>query len=163
MDKFNKLCKELKLKNKNNYLVIDKINNEDAFLDRLASLLNSGIDFVEFDPTTLPPQKAIQLGQKIQQLCTEFNTTFVITERADIAFTLEADGIILSINSFTPHQAKEILGEKALIGIVCTNTEELNFALKNDYDFIKTLNFVKTEIKSSKKIFSHALELKNLE
>ena len=159
MDKFNNLCKELKLKNKDNYLVINKINNEDAFLDRLASSLNSGANFIEFNPTFYATQKAIQLGRKIQQLCNEFDATFVIAERADIAFTLDADGIILSQNSFTPHQAKEILGEKALIGIVCTNEDEFNFALKNEYDFIKTLNFVNINKKLSKKIFSQVLEL----
>ena len=159
MDKFNNLCKELKLKNKDNYLVINKINNEDAFLDRLASSLNSGANFIEFNPTFYATQQAIQLGRKIQQLCNEFDATFVITERADVAFTLDADGIILSQNSFTPHQAKEILGEKALIGIVCTNEDEFNFALKNEYDFIKTLNFVNINKKLSKKIFSQVLEL----
>ena len=161
MDKFNKLCKELKLNNKNNYLVINKINNEDAFLDGLASSLNNGTDFVEFNPTFYPTQQAILLGRKIQQLCLEFDAIFVITERADIAFTLDADGIIISPDSFTPHQAKEILGEKALMGIVCSNEDELNFALKNEYDFIKTLNFVNINEKFGKKIFSRIFEICN--
>ena len=159
MDKFNKLCKDLKLKNKNNYLVINQINNEDAFLDRLASSLNSGADFIEFNPTFYSTQKAIHLGRKIQQLCKEFDTTFIITERADIAFILDSDGIVLLQNSFTPHQAKEILGPNVLIGINCSTQTELNTAINEDYDFIKTLNFVNINEKIGKKIFSQVLEL----
>ena len=113
------------------------------------------------NPTNFTTQKAITIGRKIQQLCSEFNATLVITERADIAFTIEADGIILSSTSFTPHQAKEILGENALIGIVCSNEDELNFALKNEYDFIKTLNFVNINKKFGKKIFSRIFEICN--
>lgn len=161
MDKFNKLCKELKLNNKNNYLVINKINNEDAFLDGLASSLNNGTDFVEFNPTFYPTQQAILLGRKIQQLCKEFDATFVITERADIAYTLDADGILLTINSFIPSQVKEILGQNTLIGITCANNKDLDFALRTEYDFIKTLNFVNTLPQNGKKIFSRVFEICN--
>ena len=159
MDKFNTLCKNLKLNTKNNYLIINNFTNEDAFLDRLASSLNNGTDFVEFNPTFHTTQNAIRIGRKIQQLCKEFDATFVVTERADIAYTLDADGIVLTMNSFTPQQAKDILGENALIGITCTTKEEVVSAQNWDIDFIKTLNFVNTNEKISKKIFSQVLEL----
>ena len=82
MNKFNTLCKNIKLNTKNNYLSINNFTNEDAFLDRLASSLNNGTDFVEFNPTFHTTQNAIQIGRKIQQLCKQNNTTIGGLEKA---------------------------------------------------------------------------------
>ncbi len=153
MNKFNEFFKDLKLNNKDNYLTLSNFTDEDAFLDGLASSLSNGADFIEFVPTSLPTQTTIETAKKIKLLCEEFNATFVIRERLDIAYLSEADGVTLTLNSFTPKQAKQILGENALIGIICTSEDEYTIAQTTKADFIKTLNFVKNKTKTSKKIF----------
>ena len=153
MNKLNNLVKKIKLYDKKNYLTLDKCIDENAFLDRLAFSLKNGVDIIEFDPTPFQTQKAINLSKKIKQLCDVFDTTFIIRERLDIAFTIAADGVILTTTSFTPEQAREILGENALIGILCNSIEDFNIAISTTADFIKTLNFVKPTIETSKIIF----------
>ncbi len=88
--------------------------NEQEFLDNLAKELKEGADLIIFK-TIAPSGISLEAAKKAKLLAGEFDATFLIHDRADIAFLTEADGIILSKESISEADAAKILGNEAII------------------------------------------------
>lgn len=85
-----------------------------AFLDNLANELNNGADLIIFK-TSAPSGISLEAAKKAKLLAGEFEATFLVYDRADIAFLTEADGIILDESGISETEARKILGENAII------------------------------------------------
>ena len=53
-------------------------NNNDVALNKVADLLSQDIDIFIFNTEAISPKYAIEIGQKIKQLCAEFATMFFL-------------------------------------------------------------------------------------
>lgn len=85
-----------------------------AFLDNLANELNNGADLIIFK-TSAPSGISLEAAKKAKLLAGEFEATFLVYDRADIAFLTEADGIILDESGITEADTQKILGTDAII------------------------------------------------
>lgn len=137
-NKLKEKYNQIKLGEKHLYLVTnsDKFESEDAFLDAIASALEGGVDILQLREKTMPANKIFELGKKIKQLCLQYNTTFIINDRVDIAFLLDADGVHLGQDDLDVNSAKEILGENAIIGISTHAPEQALKAVEDGADYI---------------------------
>lgn len=129
---------QLRLKNKKTYMIVNSntFNNEDDFLDAIAKELKEGIDIIELRESCSTPDKIIRIGKKIRELCSIFNTLFIINDRIDIAQVIQADGILLNRFSFDILYARELTNDKTIIGKVVSNKEEIEDAEKKGADFL---------------------------
>lgn len=134
-EKLNKIL----LKTKKEYITIDnlKTENENSVLNTLAEKLFCGNCIVEFNTDALTTNEAIILGKKLKQLCAEFDSLLIIKDRADIAFAINANGIILDKNSIDIHNAKHILGENTIIGYSINSLENRENISFQNIDFLK--------------------------
>lgn len=133
-DKYNKLI----LGNKKLYLVTnsDKFENDDAFLDAVASALKGGVDILQLREKTMPANRIIELGKKIKLLCAEYGATFIVNDRVDIAYVLEADGVHLGQDDMDVESARKILGNNAIIGVSTHAPEQAQKAVADEADYI---------------------------
>lgn len=133
-DKYNKLI----LGNKKLYLVTnsDKFENDDAFLDAVASALKGGVDILQLREKTMPANRIIELGKKIKLLCAEYGATFIVNDRVDIAYVLEADGVHLGQDDMDVESARKILGNNAIIGVSTHAPVQAQKAVADGADYI---------------------------
>ncbi|MDR1168307.1 MAG: thiamine phosphate synthase [Heliobacteriaceae bacterium] len=133
-DKYNKLM----LASRRLYLVTnsDLFAEEDEFLDAVASALAGGVDMVQLREKTMPANKIIELGKKIKLLCAEYGAVFIVNDRADIAYVLEADGVHLGQDDMDIASARKILGSNAIIGISTHAPEQALKAAADGADYI---------------------------
>ncbi len=133
-EKYNKLI----LENKKLYLVTnsDKFDNDDAFLDAVASALKGGVDILQLREKTMPANRIIELGRKIKLLCAEYGATFIVNDRVDIAYILEADGVHLGQDDMDVASARKILGTNAIIGVSTHAPEQAQKAVADGADYI---------------------------
>lgn len=133
-EKFNKI----KLADKKLYLVTnsDKFDSEDAFLDAVASALKGGVDILQLREKNMSAKKIVELGKKIKILCSEYNTTFIVNDRVDIAAILEADGVHLGQDDLDVKSAREILGENIIVGVSTHAPEQALKAVEAGADYI---------------------------
>lgn len=126
------------LESKRLYLVTnsDKFNSEDEFLDAIASALEGGVDILQFREKNMPARKIIELGGKIKQLCSEYNTMFIVNDRVDIAAILEADGVHLGQDDLDVKSARAILGENIIVGVSTHAPEQALKAVEDGADYI---------------------------
>ena len=137
-DKLKQKFNQLKLENKKLYLVTnsDNFESEDAFLDAVASALKGGVDILQLREKTMPANEILSVGKKIKQLCLQYDTTFIVNDRIDIAALLEADGVHLGQDDLDVISAREILGENAIVGISTHAPEQALKAVQDGADYI---------------------------
>ena len=96
----------------------DEISSVDKFLDDLAyTIVNDGCGIILIKKSyNLPDKEFLKNAEKVKILAQQFDTTIMIESRADIAFILDADAIILSDSDLEFEKIKEILPENILVG-----------------------------------------------
>lgn len=137
-DKLKTKYNQIKLADKKLYLVTnsDEFESEDAFLDAVASALQGGVDILQLREKTMNANKILAIGEKIKQLCLLYNTTFIVNDRIDIAFLLEADGVHLGQDDLDVKSAREILGANSIIGVSTHAPEQAMKAVEDGADYI---------------------------
>ena len=130
--------KKSRLQNRKLYLVTnsDKFETEDLFLNAVASALKGGIDIVQLREKNMTANKIMELGKKVKLLCAEYNALFIVNDRVDIAFALNADGVHLGQDDMDVKSAREILGEGAIIGVSTHAFEQAQKAVEDGADYI---------------------------
>lgn len=121
--------KEILLKDKNQALYID--NKTENTLDSIAQALKNNIKIIHFFIKNLSDKKNIELAFKIRQLCSIYDSLFIINSRVDIAKITNADGICLNKNDIDVKYAKDILGSDK---IFCYFDDDTSY--NNDFDYI---------------------------
>ena len=81
-------------------------------------------------------KKILELGKKIKQLCHQCEATLIINDRVDIAAVLGADGVHLGQDDLDVKSAREILGDKFIIGISTHAPEQALKAVEDGADYI---------------------------
>ena len=137
-EKLKEKYSKIKLYDKKLYLVTnsDKFESQDSFLDAIASALEGGVDIVQLREKNMSAKKILELGKKIKQLCHQCEATLIINDRVDIAAVLGADGVHLGQDDLDVKSAREILGDKFIIGISTHAPEQALKAVEDGADYI---------------------------
>ena len=80
--------------------------------------------------------RIIELGRTIKLLCAEYNALFIVNDRVDIAYILEADGVHLGQDDIDVASARKILGNNAIIGVSTHAPEQALKAVEDGADYI---------------------------
>ena len=125
------------------------IKNENEFLNELAAILSDNVDIFELKNTKLTTKNFIKLAEKIKLLCAELNIIFLISDRSDIAFALNCDGICLGSEEISAHAARHILSEEKIIGSKDLADKNADFFILNNSSKAQKdkIYFAETEIK----------------
>lgn len=153
---WEKLCMKLnrlRLQGKKLYLVTnsDKFNNDDDFLNAVASALKGGVQLVQLREKSASASRIIELGKKIRELCSIYGALFIINDRIDIAQILEADGVHLGQDDIEIQHAREILGTNFIIGISTHKPEQALKAQEQGADYIGVGPVFETPTKQGRK------------
>ena len=137
-DKLKEQFNLLKLEKKKLYLITssEKFISKDDFLDAIASALQGGVDIIQLREKCIPDNVIVEMGHKIRTLCDEFGATFIVNDRADIAKIVQADGVHLGSEDISVSDARDVLGENAIIGKTTHTPEEVEKAIKDGADYI---------------------------
>ena len=112
---------KLKLENRNQAVYVTDIDVTDTnvMLDKIANELCSGADIIIFDAKLIDDDRnCVEIASKIKLLCGEFDASFFIKGRTDIAFIVGADGILLDSADVYPKYAHEIAGHSSILGFI---------------------------------------------
>ncbi|MFA7658362.1 MAG: thiamine phosphate synthase [Candidatus Gastranaerophilaceae bacterium] len=137
-EKLREKYNRIKLGGKHLYLVTnsDKFNSEDEFLDAIASAFEGGVDILQLREKNMPANKIVELGKKIKQLCLNYDATFIVNDRIDVALILEADGVHLGQDDLDVKSARAILGPSAIVGVSTHAPEQALKAVLDGADYI---------------------------
>lgn len=129
---------KFRLEDKNLYLVTssDAFENDDDFLNAVASSLEGGVRLLQLREKSHDAKRIIRLGKKIRELTSIYDAIFILNDRIDIAQIIDADGIHLGQDDIGIKEARNILGDKMIIGVSTHHPEQARKAVEQGADYI---------------------------
>jgi thiamine-phosphate pyrophosphorylase len=119
------------------YLIADQLNCRQSNIETVvAEAIKGGVDAVQLREKNVSTREIIELGRKLQVLLHKHNIPLIINDRVDIAMALDADGVHLGQRDMPYHLARKLLGNKKIIGISVSNSEQAHEAQQWDVDYL---------------------------
>ena len=83
--------------------------------------LSGGARIIQYRDKTTPFAAQIDIAKQLKTLCQNHQAWLIINDSIDLAMACEADGVHLGKNDSNLIQAREALGNQAIIGLSCYN------------------------------------------
>jgi len=95
------------------------------FLD---AILGAGVDIVQLREKEAEAGDLLRWGETFRGAADRHGALFIVNDRPDVAFALEADGVHLGQNDLPPRVARDILRDDAIIGLSTHSPEQWDAA-----------------------------------
>lgn len=120
------------------YLITDRklFNANCSLYIALEDALDAGVKAIQLREKDLPTRALLDMAYWMKELTAGYGAQLFINDRVDIALVVEADGIHLGQSSIPAHAARNISGNRLLIGVSTHNINEAMQAEKDGADFI---------------------------
>ncbi|ORY47649.1 HK-domain-containing protein [Rhizoclosmatium globosum] len=117
------------------YVVID-VSVLPAGRDAVAvaeQALEGGATVIQLRAKHLDTKSFIELSNKVKAVAAKFGALFVVNDRVDVALAVDADGIHIGQDDMPLATARRLLGPSKVIGVTCSNTDEVNSAVSSGF------------------------------
>lgn len=105
-------------------------------LELVGQAVAGGVDAVQLREKDLTARALMELGSGLRPVCRQNGAKFLINDRGDLARILEADGVHLTSRSYSPEDARRLLGDEALVGVSTHSLEEAYQAKRAGADYV---------------------------
>lgn len=113
------------------YLITPPLFDLESFPDLLDKTLAAGdvaclqLRLKQADETPVADNLILQAAEKLLPIAHKYDVSLLINDRADLALTTGADGVHVG-QADTPYaEARQILGQDAIIGVTCHDSRHL--------------------------------------
>ncbi|MBO7322724.1 MAG: thiamine phosphate synthase [Bacteroidales bacterium] len=110
---------------------ITHYNERYSYEDSAKIALEGGCRWIQLRIKDAEEKFLEQMALRVQSLCREYGATFIIDDNVLLAKKIGADGVHLGKNDMPVAQARQILGEKFIIGGTVNTFEDILYHLKN--------------------------------
>lgn len=110
---------------------------EENFTQIIESALQGGTKIIQYRDKSVNQQKRFQQASLVNSLCKQYQAAFIINDDVELARAVNADGVHLGKDDASLTQARQTLGDNAIIGVSCYN--DLSLAIKaenNTADYV---------------------------
>ena len=141
----------MKLPDHGLYAITDCQNlTTDELLNKTRLILKAGAIMLQYRNKNDNPHTREEQAIRLQQLCHDHATAFIINDDLELAQKINADGVHLGRDDQSCAMARKVLGPDYIIGISCYNDIELAIsAEKSGANYIAFGAFFPTTSKSS--------------
>ena len=125
------------IKDKRLYLITDRtFVREGALAGAVEEALEAGVKMVQLREKDLNSEDLLALAGELREVTDRYGAFLLINGRVDIALAVEADGVHMAHQAFTPSMALTLLEQGAIIGVSCHSLEEALTAEEGGASFI---------------------------
>ena len=110
---------------------ITHYNERYSYEDSAKIALDGGCRWIQLRIKDAEEKFLEQMALRVQSMCREYGATFIIDDNVLLAKKIGADGVHLGKNDMPVVQARQILGEKFIIGGTVNTFEDILYHLKN--------------------------------
>lgn len=110
---------------------ITHYNERYSYEDSAKIALDGGCRWIQLRIKDAEEKFLEQMALRVQSMCREYGATFIIDDNVLLAKKIGADGVHLGKNDMPVAQARQILGEKFIIGGTVNTFEDILYHLKN--------------------------------
>lgn len=104
--------------------------------EQVARLIAGGAKFVQLREKHASPRDFYEAARAVLEIARPKSVRIIINDRVDIALALKADGVHLGQDDLPPEKAREMLGEKAIIGFSTHSVGQAVDAVRRPIDYV---------------------------
>lgn len=118
------------------YLIADTEQVQKDLISSVKMAIDGGVKVVQLRGKRMPARELLKIGKRLRLLTNSSSVKLFINDRIDIAMAVDADGIHLGQNSIPVSVARDIAGDKFIVGVSTHNIKEAKEAELGGADFI---------------------------
>lgn len=105
----------------------DQLLSQDNYLSYIEKSLIHGVKILQYRDKHRAPQQRQQQAMALKNLCHQYDVPLLINDDLQLAKQIGADGVHLGKHDASLQQARDLLGDNAIIGVSCY--QDVNTAL----------------------------------
>ncbi len=105
-------------------------------IQKVEQALAAGVTMLQLRGHTLSSAHLYTLASVLRPLCQKYQATFIVNDRVDVGLAAGADGFQLGTHSLPLIVARQLVGERCLLGASVHSQEEACAAVANGADFL---------------------------
>lgn len=106
-----------------------------SYVDSARMALEGGCRWVQLRMKDVEEVLFEQTAIAVQRMCREYGATFIIDDNVHLAKRIGADGVHLGKNDMSIYDAREILGDKAIIGGTINRFDDIALYMQGRPDY----------------------------
>ena len=135
------------------YCVIDAAFIAGRNIEKIAKeMIKGGTKIIQYRDKSSMDRDFVGNSRKLQRICYDSDVIFIINDRVDVAYIVNADGVHLGQDDMPVSEARKILGQEKIIGKSCENRRQLIEAIKENIDYIGLSGIFKTDTKKEQAV-----------
>ncbi|MFD2908929.1 thiamine phosphate synthase [Flavobacterium ardleyense] len=115
---------------------ISQGNTVEEQLYNIQKILDNGCNWIQLRFKNGNTKALHNVAEKTKQLCEQFEATFIINDKVDLAYQLNADGVHLGLSDMQIKDARAILGTQKIIGGTANTFEHVKQRATENCDYI---------------------------
>lgn len=127
---------QFNLKEKKIYLITDYKLDFNVLVKKVKTALECGVKIIQYRAKKKSTKVMCKEAKILKKLCDKYKAIFIINDRVDIAFVVDAHGVHLGQEDMKISDAKKILGKEKIIGATAHNEEEAIRAISEGADYL---------------------------
>ncbi|WP_406534693.1 thiamine phosphate synthase [Methanobrevibacter sp.] len=120
------------------YLVTDKSDDVEKFLNTIEEAIKGGVTVVQIREKTADTLDFYNLALKVKEITTKYNVPLIINDRVDIALAIDADGVHVGQSDMPCDVTRKLIGKDKILGVSAATVNEAQKAEKDGADYIGT-------------------------
>ena len=126
---------QYKMETRGVHILLSAVPVDGRSAEELARIaVEAGASVIQLREKQMPMGELLLIAKKLRKICEDI--TFIVNDRADLAKIIEADGVHLGQDDLPFRYAREILGDKYIIGISTGSLKEALDAERQGADYI---------------------------
>lgn len=118
------------------YPITDAYLSNLSHLEQVEKLVEGGARLIQLREKRASPKDFYESAKEVLDFARSRKVKIIINDRVDIALAVKADGVHLGQDDLPPQQAREILGENAIIGFSTHTLAQAVEAVKLPVDYV---------------------------
>lgn len=119
------------------YAVTDRAwLGERTLAEQVSDAIDGGVTIVQLREKSMPRDELVAEAREIRALCHSRGIPFIINDDVELARLVSADGVHVGLDDLDIAAAREIIGEKGIIGASAHSVEEARAAERAGADYL---------------------------
>jgi thiamine-phosphate pyrophosphorylase len=124
----------------------------EAVVELAAAAARGGADVIQLRHKTLARGELLALARRIRRVTSEAGVLFVVNDHVDIALLSGADGAHLGPDDLSIASARQVAGDRLLIGASASSPQAARAAIAEGADYLGSGPAFATPIKTTKQV-----------
>ena len=118
------------------YVILDQALLTIPEAECAQKLAEAGVRLLQYRNKTASARGVLETAQSLSSALRSYGVTFIVNDRADIAYLSNANGAHVGQEDLGVEEARAILGPEKLIGVSTHNREQFERAITSSADYI---------------------------